>query len=216
MSKYSFQKYRPLSLRVWHWLTAFSILGLLGTVLLRKTLLSWRTNSALIAEKLKAAGTEITPELAREIAVAIRDPLWDWHIYLGVALGALFIGRIFIALLVEKQLLGAEVFKALSGLREVRESEKGEAYHFIVVKILYAVFYVVTALMVVTGFMLIYETDLGLSRELAQTTKEVHEIAMWFFVWFVGVHILGVIAAEVGKFPGIVSDMINGGDRNLK
>jgi len=214
MANFSFRKYRPLSLRVWHWLTAVSILGLLGTVLIRKTLLSWRTNAALIEEKLKAAGITITPELAREIAVAIRNPLWDWHIYLGFALGALFIGRVFIAFLVERQFMGAEVFKAISGLPRVPESEKGDAYYFILVKALYAVFYLFTAFMVVTGFMLTFKTDFGLSRELAQKTKELHELAMWFFVGFVGVHILGVIAAEVGRFPGIVSDMISGGDRN--
>lgn len=212
MSKYSFRKYQPLSLRLWHWLSALMILGLLGTVLLRKTLLSWRTNAALIQEKLKDAGTEIAPNLAREIAVAIRDPLWDWHINMGLVLGALFLGRILIALFVEKQFFGVEALKSVSGLREVPAAEKANAIHFTLVKIIYAVFYLAIAFMVITGFMLTYETELGLSKELARTTKENHEMMTWFFVVFVGVHLLGVILTEVRKAPGIVSDMINGGD----
>ena len=97
MINYRFRKYQPLCLRVWHWMNAAIISGLLMTVLLRKTLLSWRINSVLIEEKLKAAGTVITPELAKDIAIAIRNPLWDCHIYLGFALGVFFIGRICIA-----------------------------------------------------------------------------------------------------------------------
>ncbi|MEN0059456.1 MAG: cytochrome b/b6 domain-containing protein, partial [Bdellovibrio sp.] len=65
MAVVQFRKYQPLGLRIWHWLNALAILGLLLTVLLRKTFLSWRTNSALIEAKLQAAGTAITPELAK-------------------------------------------------------------------------------------------------------------------------------------------------------
>lgn len=76
MSKYSFRKYQPLSLRIWHWANSIIILGLLGTVLIRKTFLSWRTNSAVIQEKMSEIGVSITPEFAKEVAVTIRDPLY--------------------------------------------------------------------------------------------------------------------------------------------
>ena len=41
-----------LSLRIWHWLNAIVVLGLLGTFFLRKTFLSWRENSQIIMHKL--------------------------------------------------------------------------------------------------------------------------------------------------------------------
>ena len=41
-----------LDFRVWHWIHATVILGLLGTVFLRKTFLSWRTNSEILSQKL--------------------------------------------------------------------------------------------------------------------------------------------------------------------
>lgn len=214
--KYSFRKYHPLSLRLWHWANALVIIGLLLTVLLRKTFLSWRTNSVLIETKLQESGTVITPELAKDIAVAIRNPLWDWHIYLGFALSALFIGRLLVIFLIEKEAPGMDGLKNLLGIKAIPQQEKGQALHYSLVRISYAVFYLATIFMIVTGLMLNFKTEMGLSKDLAGFTKEIHELMMWFFVAFVGGHILGVLVAENRKEPGLVSDMIHGGDPKLK
>lgn len=211
MSEFSFRKYQPVSLRLWHWSNALVILGLLGTVLMRKTFLSWRTNAAVIEEKLKAAGTVIPPELSKEIAVAIRNPLWDWHIYLGFGLGALFLGRVFIALFVEKEFPGTQALRLALGLRKSPAHEKIQAFHHAAVKAGYAAFYLVTALMVMTGFLLAFKTELGLPKDLIGPAKETHELLMWFFVVFIGGHLLGVVVAENREDSGLVSDMIHGG-----
>lgn len=216
MSGYSFRKYQYLSLRLWHWANSVVILGLLGTVFIRKTFLSWRTNSVVIEEKMNAAGKPITPELAKEIAVAIRDPLWDWHIYLGFALGLLLLARILIAIFVEKKCPGVSAFKSAIGIKSVPVAEKYGALHFTAVKIGYAVFYSVTILMVVTGLLLNFKTGIGLSKDLVGITKELHELLMWFFVFFIGGHIIGIVIAENRADQGLVSDMIHGGDANLK
>lgn len=211
ISKYSFRKFQPLSLRLWHWLNAVTILGLLVTVLLRKTLLSWRSNSTLIQEKLNEAGMVITPELAKEVAVAIRNPLWDWHIFLGFTLGILLIGRIMISIFTDRKCIDAQNIKNVIRVTSLPVSEKREAIHYTFVKIGYAVFYLVTALMVVTGFMLNFKVDLNLSKDFAGVLKEIHELMMWFFVVFVGGHVIGVIIAENRNDQGLISDMINGG-----
>lgn len=216
MPDYSFRKYQVLSLRLWHWTNSVVILGLLGTVLIRKTFLSWRTNSVLIEEKMKAAGTPITPEFAKEIAVAIRDPLWDWHIYLGFVLGALLLVRILIAVLVEKKCPGMTALKSAIGIKSVPSDKRYGALHFTAVKIGYAVFYVVTIFMVLTGLLLNFKTGIGLSKDLVGITKEIHELLMWFFVFFVGGHIIGIVIAENRTNQGLVSDMIHGGDAELK
>lgn len=216
MPKYNFRKYQPLPLRLWHWLNAAVIFGLLGTVLLRKTFLSWRTNSALIEAKLKEAGTVITPELAKDIAVSIRNPLWDWHIYLGFGLAALLVGRVLVAAFVEKKCPLGHALESFKGLKNVPPQEKPAALHYTLVRAGYAVFYFVTLLMVATGLMQTFKTELGLSKDFIGTVKEVHELMMWFFVIFVGGHITGVVIAENQKDPGIISDMIHGGDRPQK
>ena len=57
----------PAGLRVWHWLNFVAISVILVTVLLRKTFLAYRSNSALIQEKSAAAGTPVTKAVADEI-----------------------------------------------------------------------------------------------------------------------------------------------------
>ena len=213
MSELTFRKPQALSLRLWHWLNAFVILSLLVTVLLRKTLLSWRTNAELIEVKLSDVGTTITPELAKEIAVAIRNPLWDWHVYLGFALTLLLASRLLIAIFVEKKKFNTQVFRNIFNIKSLKPNEKFKALHFNLVKVGYLVFYLVTLLMVISGLTLNFKTDLNIAKELAGTIKEVHEYLMWFFVVFVFGHIVGVIVAESGSDRGIVSDMINGGDQ---
>jgi cytochrome b561 len=210
-SQFSFRKYQFIGLRLWHWSNSVVILGLLATVVIRKTFLSWRTNSALIEEKLSAAGNPITPELAKEIAVAIRDPLWDWHIYFGFALGILFLARILIALFIEKQFPAGSAIKGVLTIKDVPATQRTAALHFFFVKIGYFIFYLVTALMAVSGVLLTYKSDLGLSKYLSDMLKEAHELMMWFFVVFIGGHLIGIVFAENRTDPGLVSDMIHGG-----
>ena len=212
MKKYSFKKYQPLSLRLWHWLNALVILSLLLTVLLRKTLLSWRTNSALIQQKITDAGSAISADLAKEIAVSIRNPLWDLHIYLGYALAALLVGRILVVLFIEKSFFDIQLAKNIFQANKLPSSEKKEALHYSLVKTGYAVFYLATALMVVTGLLLAFKGNLNLSKPITEAMKETHEIMMWFFVVFIGGHIAGVVFAENTNDQGLVSDMINGGN----
>lgn len=214
MQKYSFRKYQPLSLRLWHWSSAVVIFGLLGTVLIRKTFLNWRTNSVLIEEKLKEAGTLITSDLAKEVAIAIRNPLWDWHIYLGFTLGVLFIIRISIVFFVEKKCPGVDALKNLFNIKDLPDKQKFHAFHFSVVKLSYAVFYFATFIMLISGLLLYFKKDIDLSKSITGNIKEIHELMMWFFIVFILGHLLGVIMTENKSEPGLASDMINGGKLN--
>lgn len=211
VSKFSLRKYHSLSLRLWHWSNSVVILGLLGTVLIRKTFLSWRANSVVIEEKLKATGNPITPELAKDIAVAIRDPLWDWHIYFGLILGALLLARILIALIIERKCPAIPAVRSIIDIKNIQIPERREALHFAFVKLGYVIFYLVTMLMVVTGLVLLYKTEIGLSKGFSGSIKELHELMVWFFVVFVAGHLVGIVVAENRTDPGIVSDMIHGG-----
>jgi cytochrome b561 len=200
MNDDGFREPRSLGLRLWHWLNAAMILGLLGTVLLRKTLLSWRDNAALIEAKLREAGIVITPELAKGIAIEIRNPLWQWHVYFGYALGALLLGRVLVALRVVKQ----------------PARDRPRSMHDRLVKLGYLALYTATLLMVVSGGLLAFKSGLGLSPDIAARVKAMHELMQWFFVLFVGAHLMGVLIAENGPNAGMVSRMIHGGgpDKN--
>jgi cytochrome b561 len=159
---------------------------------------------------------DITAELAKDIAVAIREPLWVWHIRLGVILGALLVGRLAIALLVEKRIPGVAALGSILRLKTLPSEERGDALHHSLVKLSYAVFCLATLLMVTTGLVLLLGAELGSSKALMESVKEVHELAMWFFAVFAGAHLLGIVLVENGKAPGIISDMVHGGDPKLK
>lgn len=183
----------PKSIRIWHWLNAVAVSGLLLTFFLRKTFLSWRENSAIIMDKLSAAGVEITAEQAKMVAKAIRAPMWEWHIIFGVMLAALLLFRIWI-------------FWQEAGFGYDDE----DSLHMRLVHWGYRIFYLVLIFMAVSGLVLNWHEALGLSDDLAHTIKEVHEYMAWAVALFVPLHIAGVFIAENDDQQGIVSRMISG------
>jgi len=213
MNKYTFKKYQPLSLRIWHWMNALTILGLLATVLLRKTFLSWRTNSALIEAKLQEAGISISADLAKNIAVSLRDPMWNWHYNLGFVLVGLLVFRIILGVMSIAPCPGIESIKLALKFSTVPPSDKFKASHYILVKIGYGIFYLCVFMMGVTGLVMYFKSEMGINKEISERLKEFHETMMWFFVIFASGHLLGVVVAENRQDAGLISDMINGGNK---
>ncbi len=186
-----------VSFRLWHWLYAAVILGLLGTVFLRKTFLSWRANSEILMQKLASFQIDITAEQAKVLAKAIRAPMWEWHILLGYALALLVLWRI-------------ALFFTQSGKRNY-SALREENLHKKTVKVGYLVLYVVIAFMAASGLVIHFYEPLGLAKTTAHDIKELHELAYNFILIFVPLHIAGVVIADATEERGIVSDMINGG-----
>jgi len=186
-----------LIFRIWHWAHAFVVLGLLGTVLLRKTFLSWRTNSEILASKLSTMQIDVTAEQAKLLAKAVRAPMWEWHILFGYALAALLLFRV-------------ALFFTQSGRQNFIDI-KSSTLHKKMVKVGYIGIYAVLGFMALSGLLIHFYEGLGLLKETAHDIKEVHELvfnAVWIFV---ALHIAGVVIADSSDEKGIVSDMINGG-----
>lgn len=181
------------SLIIWHWLNAIAVSGLLGTFFLRKTFLSWKTNSLLITEKLGSFGIEVTAEQAKAIAKAIRAPMWEWHIIFGVMLALLLLVRVWI------------VWR-----------EKGFGYddqdslHMRMVHGGYKILYLILIFMAVSGVAMTWHESFGLSDALVHTIKEQHELVAWTVAAFVPLHIIGVVVAEYQGQKNIISRMISG------
>jgi len=186
--------------RVWHWVNAAVVLGLLGTVFLRKTFLSWKANSELLSQKLTEMDLSVTAEQAKALATTIRAPMWEWHILLGYALAVLMLWRIFL-------------FFTQSG-RESYQNFKEETLHKKIVKSGYLIIYGVLAFMAVSGLMLHFHELLGLAKETTHTIKEIHELVYNAVLIFVPLHIIGVIIAENREEKGIISEMVHGGERS--
>ena len=188
-----------LNFRLWHWIHATVILGLLGTVFLRKTFLSWRTNSNILTEKLSGMDISVTTDQAKILAKSIRAPMWEWHILLGYALAALVVWRI-------------ALFFTQSGKQNYQHF-KDETLHKKIVKLGYIAIYAVIAFMAVSGLVIHFYQELGLVKDTAHDIKEIHELVYNALLIFVPLHILGIFIAENRDEQGILSDMVNGGNR---
>ena len=184
----------PVSLRVWHWLNAIAVSGLLLTFFLRKTFLSWRENSAIIMNQLSSMGIDISQEQAKIVAKAIRAPMWEWHIVFGLMMAALLIYR-------------AWIFWQEAGFGR---DDEGESMHMKLVHWGYKIIYIILIFMAISGMLLNWHNAIGLSDGLTHTIKEIHEYIAWNVVVFVPLHILGVFVAENDDQRGIVSRMISG------
>ena len=189
-----------LTFRIWHWVHAAVVLGLLGTVFLRKTFLSWRTNSELLTQKLAEINLEVTTEQAKVLAKAIRAPMWEWHIILGYALTALLLWRIIL-------------FFTQSGKQNYQNIQK-ETLHKKMVKLGYIGIYFVLLFMSVTGLSIHFHESLGISKDLADNIKDIHELVFNAILIFVSLHIIGVIIAENRDEKNIISDMVHGGSKS--
>ncbi|MFC2073808.1 cytochrome b/b6 domain-containing protein [Campylobacterota bacterium] len=185
------------SFRLWHWAHALVVLGLLGTVLLRKTFLSWRANSEILATQLSTMDIQVSSEQAKILAKAVRAPMWEWHIILGYALAALLIIRV-------------GLFFTQSGQQNFIDISSA-SLHKKMVKIGYVGIYGVLVFMAISGLSIYFYEALGLTKETAKSIKEIHEL-VFNLVWiFAALHIAGVVFAESRDEKGIISDMINGG-----
>lgn len=185
-----------LKFRVWHWLNAIVVLGLVTTVLLRWTLLSKSSNAEILSEKLLSFGIAITSEQSVLLAKALRVQLWEWHIFLGYAFLALVIFRVYLYF---KDSSKKAVFSDLD-------------MHHKAVHSLYYILYTTFFIMVVTGFFIYLYRDLGVSKEFAHDIKELHELVYYYIAIFIPLHVAGVFFADASKENGLVSSMINGKD----
>jgi len=183
-----------IDFRIWHWLHALVIIGLLGTVFLRKTFLSWRANSEILTEKLFDMDIDVTLEQAKILAKSIRAPMWDWHIYLGYALAALLIYRVVLFFTHKKK-------------------KEERSLHKKTVKLLYIGIYTILAFLTLSGFMILFYKELGFSRGFAHDIKELHEFSYNLVMIFIVLHLSGLIIAENRDEKGVISDMIHGGNK---
>ena len=186
--------------RIWHWMHAAVVLGLLGTVFLHKTFLSWRDNSELLTQKLTEIDISVTETQAKVLAKAIRAPMWEWHILLGYALAALLLWRIML-------------FFTQSG-KENYQNLKSQPLPEKMVHFGYLGLYMFLLFMGISGLSMHFYEVLGLSKDFAHDIKEIHELAYNAILIFVPLHIVGVIIAEHRGEKGIISDMIHGGRKS--
>jgi len=182
--------------RIWHWTMAFSVIGLLGTVALRKSFLSWHTNAAIIQNKLAEVGTEVTVESAKMVAKAIRAPMWEWHYIFALFLGISIAMRLFMIAREPK------IFPLLVFIRAPKEEKlQRGTYFFLCFSLM---------VMALSGGTLYFHESFGFTDAEVHWVKELHEYVMYSVLLFVSLHLAGVLRHEFTTKEGIISKMIHG------
>jgi len=190
---------KSLNLRVWHWLSFFTIVGLMFTYVFRKTWFDRHQNANLIQNKLVEFGLNINGDNAMTLAKLLREPMWDWHYILGFIFVFLLLFRIF-AFLSKSEKCPLKKVKSATNLKEK------------MVKLTHLVFYFVALYVAISGVILFFKDDLGLTKESLRLVKTLHVYSFWFFLAFIFAHIIGVVKAEISSDKGLISEMFNGGE----
>jgi Ni/Fe-hydrogenase 1 B-type cytochrome subunit len=200
-----FQDVKPAAIRVWHWLLVVFFFSSIITVLFGSTLFKTKPNVAMVQEQVQQKGGTITEKQAWGVAHEYSDKLWMLHKYIGYGLSLLLLWRIIteISLSKEKK-LAARIHAAMQ-----YPGISPETKHYKMVQYSYLVFYGLFLVMALTGLILAYE-DIEFLKPIHEPAEEIHGFVQYGLYGFIIFHIIGVIRADLGRYGGIVSRMING------
>lgn len=178
--------------RILHWLIAFTFLLLLLTIFLRKTWMEKNHVAGIIQAFLADNGyVALSQDDAILLAKKIRKPMWNWHIYFGYVLTGLYCIRLAVPFFGEMKF--ASPFKA--GL-----DTKTKFQYWV-----YLVFYVCTAISLVTGLFI----EFG-PKNLKDPMEEIHVLSLYYLLGFMVLHFGGVLFAEFTTQKGLISRVISG------
>lgn len=213
MQQTIFNERFSLSLRIWHWLTFIMISIQIFTVMVGETFLDWQHSSFVINAAASRKGATLTHEQNSEIVMSLRDTIWKWHTYFGYIIIGLFVFRILLEFFQPKEERFTVKFK--KGLNATRNSDDPKnAKHYLLVKFIYAIFYILMAAIVGTGLWLALNNNNPSAREMFGEVRELHETCYHILLGFLFLHFGGVILNEFGKNKGLISGIINGGKDN--
>jgi len=196
-------------IRIWHWSFFIILTASLVTVGLASTLFRTRNNISMVQTQLQKKGVAINPDQARAVAHEFNDKLWALHTWLGYILCFFVVARIIIECVEPSTERLNRRLKAALAFRSSSPQERGEQQHYLLVKRSYLVFYAAIAVMALTGLVLAFE-NVALFKEWRAPVKQLHAFVQYVIYGYVLLHLAGVIRADLGQFPGIVSSMING------
>lgn len=199
-----------MMIRIWHWLTFIVISGIIITVLINSTIMNQRMNAGMVQEQLKSKGATVTEEQAFSVSREYEDKFWGIHKLLGYSLAFLLFSRIIIEITQPGEEKISSRFKSALGLYRLNNGERKVYRHYLGVKTGYLIFYILVVCMALTGLGLAFGRDLGFTRELSGTIREIHSFGQYLMYGFVILHLGGVMAGENRGIRGIVSGMING------
>lgn len=177
--------------RIIHWAIAVSFLLLLITIFLRLTWMNKFNMAAIIQDYLVGTGQTLSEEQIITLAKKIRQPMWNWHVYIGYVLVGLFSIRFMLPKFGHMKIQNP-FGKNLSTKAKFQ-------------KLTYIIFYVCVIVSLTTGLFI----EFG-PKELKTSMEDIHVLGIYYLVAFIVIHLAGVLIAEFSDQKGIVSRIVSG------
>lgn len=177
--------------RLIHWSIAICMILLLMTIFLRLTWMNKNNVAEIIQNYLNTTDQSLTQDQLIVLAKKIRQPMWDWHIYLGYALTGLFGLRFILPFFGEMKLQNP--FN-----KEIIFKEKFQNW-------IYLIFYVCVVISLTTGLLIKFGPS-----EIKKSMEEIHILSIYYLIAFIILHIGGVLWTEFTTNKGIISKIVSG------
>ena len=174
--------------RILHWTGALAMTVLLITGFLR---MYWMNKNS-ITEIMQRKTTAIPQKEMTEIAVSIREPMWQWHEIFAYVMIATFIIRV--------------IYMILKGIRFPNPFKRKQSLKERFQGFTYVYFYLFVCISALTGICI----QNGFFPAWKSGIEAVHKWGIYWFPIFILLHIAGIYLAETGSKKGITSKMIGG------
>lgn len=183
--------------RIMHWAIALTFLLLLLTIFLRLTWMNKYNMAAIIQEFLSSTDLVLSSEQSIALAKKIRQPMWDWHVYLGYTLVALFSLRFILA--------------GFGQLKIQNPLGKNLSIKVRFQKWVYLIFYLCVFISLSTGILIVWGP-----KAWKKPIEEIHELGIYYLIAFIVIHLAGALIAEFTDQKGIISRIISGKDEEAE
>jgi len=177
--------------RIIHWAIAISFILLLITIFLRLTWMNKHNVAGIIGNYLSESDQFLTQEQLIVLAKRIRQPMWNWHLYIGYVLVGLFSIRFLLPMIGIMKFQNPLDKKLSLKLKFQRWS--------------YILFYVCVVISLVTGLII----EFG-SKSLKDPMEAIHKLGIYYLIAFILIHWAGVLVAEYTDQKGIISRIVSG------
>ena len=177
--------------RILHWSIAITFTLMLITIFLRLNWMNKFNVEEIIGNYLNKNDVVLSQDQLIVLAKQIRQPMWDWHIYLGYVLSGLFLIRFTLPFFGEMKFQNPLDKNATT-------KEKFQKW-------IYIIFYVCVIISLITGLIIKFGP-----KEFKKSMESIHELSIYYLVAFIVLHLVGVLISEFIDDKGIISRIVSG------
>lgn len=174
--------------RLLHWVIAIAMPILFITGFLR---MYWM-NRGNIVTIIESKTSVIPKEQMSDIAVSIREPMWQWHEIFAYVMIFAFIARI--------------IYMLVKGVRFPNPFKENQTFKERLQGFTYVYFYLFVLISAFTGICI--QNNFFTSEK--DNIESIHKWGLYWFPIFIFLHLAGIIIAEFTNKKGITSKMIAG------